>query len=80
MEYDWEKKIRPAEWELFFYNMPDWLLPKGVYVAGVVLAHEENVEGAFIPVPSFKPETIAEADIAKDAMGDLDRFRMEALQ
>jgi hypothetical protein len=78
MQYPWEKKINRGDLTEAMEGLQDFL-PKKLRVVGVVVAHMDNVEGAFIPHKDFKPDGIIEADIALDAMGDLDAFRIEAI-
>lgn len=79
MQYGWEKRINRGNLTEAMEDM-DGLLPKNVRVIGVVVAHMDNVEGAFIPHKLFKPEGMVEADIMLDAGGDIDRLRIEALK
>lgn len=76
MKYPWEKGLKklirksPELSALAGYLAPD------IRIAGVVFATDS--EGCFIPL-EFRPDGVVAADIAQDAMGDLDRLRDKAL-
>jgi hypothetical protein len=79
MKYEWENDIE-ADYLQEIISDGDMALPGNVRVVGVVVADMDNIEGAFIPAGWFAPSGLEEADIALDAMGDLDRLRLEALR
>lgn len=74
--YAWESKIKLD----VVQAVVDGFLPKGVHVVGVVVAHMENAEGAFLPRKDFKPNGMTAADILLDAGNDIDKLRIEALK
>lgn len=76
MKYSWEKGLKKLIRKSPEINALAGYLAPEIRIAGVVFSN--GYEGCFVPL-DFKPRDILDADVAQDAMGDLDFLRCEAL-
>jgi hypothetical protein len=77
-KHEWEEFLDEERLQPAIYDLLDGQ-PNYLVVVGIVLAHPENGEAAFIGADEFEETGITAADIYLDAIGDLDRLRQQAL-
>ena len=67
MTYEWEKKIKAKK----AMQVASVILPDGFSVVGIIVAHNDNGEGAGFAVPKVADVDIWLADVLKDGIADL---------